>query len=349
MEKVLEVRAYLMKIYAKYSRYLNGAFRFVLALLTFSYIARHSGFVDLASNPAVIIGLSSICIFLPTSMTAVLAALMILVQLCGLAPGVAIVVGVAMLIMFVFYFRFAQGKGTVLLLTPIAFACNVPVLIPIVFGMIGGPASVIPIALGTIIYYMLTYVKSYATLIETVAESGIVSQMSSFAQQLFSNKEMWMTIIAFTVCLLIVYNIRRLSIDYAWEIAAITGALTNLLMMTFGYVIMDVPLEIELIPGSIIAVFLAIIVKVFVFSVNYTRSEYLQFEDDEYYYYVKAVPKLSVAVREKTVKKINSHQTIPEAETEDDVELEEDVIQEIKPVDLEESEIQRIIEEELKK
>lgn len=352
MEKVLEVRAYLMKFYAKYSKYLDGAFRFILALLTFSFISSHIGFLDMISNPAVTIGLSAICVFLPTSMTSVLAAIMVLAHFSTLAPGVAIVAGLVMLIMFIFYFRYASGKGTVLLLTPIAFSFNVPVLIPIVFGMIGGPVYAIPIAFGTIIYYMITYVKSYATLIETVAESGAMSQMSSFAQQLFSNKEMWLIIIAFTVCLLIVYNIRRLSIDYAWEIAAITGALGNLLMMTFGYVVMDVALDLELIPSSIIAVAIAIVIKVFLFSVSYARSEYLQFEDDEYYYYVKAVPKVSVAVREKTVKKINAHQNSADKETEskkNDAAQLEILVGKIEPVDIEESEIQKIIEEELKK
>lgn len=38
----------------------------------------------------------------------------------------------------------------------------------------------------------------------------------------------------------------------------------------------------------------------------FSRSEKVQFEDDEYYYYVKAVPKMAVAVSEKTVKKINT-------------------------------------------
>ena len=34
--------------------------------------------------------------------------------------------------------------------------------------------------------------------------------------------------------------------------------------------------------------------------------EYVQFEDDEYYYYVKAIPKNSVTKSKKTVKKITS-------------------------------------------
>ena len=44
------------------------------------------------------------------------------------------------------------------------------------------------------------------------------------------------------------------------------------------------------------------------FSVDYARCENLQYEDDEYYYYVKAVPKLSVATPEKTVKRISERQ-----------------------------------------
>ena len=41
------------------------------------------------------------------------------------------------------------------------------------------------------------------------------------------------------------------------------------------------------------------------FAVDYTRTEYLQYEDDDYYYYVKAVPKALVATSERSIKKIN--------------------------------------------
>ena len=63
-----------------------------------------------------------------------------------------------------------------------------------------------------------------------------------------------------------------------------------------------------MIVGSIVAVIVAFIVKFFVFAVDYTRTERLQYEDDEYYYYVKAVPKASVTIPEKTVKRINERQ-----------------------------------------
>ena len=48
--------------------------------------------------------------------------------------------------------------------------------------------------------------------------------------------------------------------------------------------------------------------KCIFFSVDYSRTENVQFEDDEYYYYVKAVPKVGVQMPEKQVKHITEHQ-----------------------------------------
>jgi len=346
MEKILELRAYMKKIYAGYSRYIDIALKFVLALLTFSFVNNHVGYLEALSNPAMTVGLSVICTFLPQSMTAVLAAMIILIQFLTLAPGVAVVAALLMLMMFALYFRFTSGKAVILLLTPISFTFHMPVLIPIIFGLIGGPACAIPITFGVIVYHLVTYAKSYATVIETVAETGVMEQITAFTEQFFANKEMWMLIISFTICILFVYNIRCLEIDYAREIAVVAGVLVNLIMMTFGYVMMDINVQYgELIIGSIIAVFVAILLKTFAMSVDYSRSERLQFEDDEYYYYVKAVPKVSMAVPEKTVKTINVRQQTEIIDVDSVNQSLEKV--EKKETAIEESEIQKIIEQEL--
>ena len=61
--------------------------------------------------------------------------------------------------------------------------------------------------------------------------------------------------------------------------------------------------------GSIVAVGVGKVIEFFKFFVDYRRTEKVQFEDDEYYYYVKAVPKITVATPAKTVKRINSTTT----------------------------------------
>ena len=40
-------------------------------------------------------------------------------------------------------------------------------------------------------------------------------------------------------------------------------------------------------------------------AVDYSATEYTQFEDDDYYYYVKAIPKIKVTATDVKVKHIN--------------------------------------------
>ena len=49
--------------------------------------------------------------------------------------------------------------------------------------------------------------------------------------------------------------------------------------------------------------------QILFFSVDYSRTEYVQYEDDEYYYYVKAVPKINIVNAEVKVKQINARKT----------------------------------------
>ena len=65
---------------------------------------------------------------------------------------------------------------------------------------------------------------------------------------------------------------------------------------------------VTLIIYTVISVVIGLLLEFFVFGGDYTRTERLEYEDDEYYYYVKAIPKVAVTTPEKTVKKINERQ-----------------------------------------
>lgn len=350
MSKVFEFKGYLMKYYSKYSKYVDKALQFILAIMTFTYISQNIGFSEIASNPIMTVILSVICMLLPLPLTVVLATLAVLIQILTVSPGMAIVTLAVFVILYALYFRYAQGNTLLLLLVPIAFMLQIPIVVPIVFGLIGGPICILPISAGTIIHYMIEYVQSNATLLQSAGETQLGQQILTYAQQFLMNPEMWCTVIAFAVTLLLVYGVRRMSVDHSWEIAIIAGVLGNINVMAYGYIIMDIQISyISLIVGSVAAVIISLIVKLFVFSVDYTRTEYLQFEDDEYYYHVKAVPKVSVAIPEKTVKLIHERQKTGMIDTEQVKNLEQaDADEAIAKQREEDSEIQRIIDEELK-
>ena len=123
-----------------------------------------------------------------------------------------------------------------------------------------------------------------------------------------SNKGMILTIVAFTATIIIVYLIRRLSVDYAWTIAIIAGVM----ILLVGDLIFDTNVSIlGLIIGTVVSGLLAKVIEFFAFHVDYSRTEKVQFEDDEYYYYVKAVPKITVSAPSRTVKKINTARRRP--------------------------------------
>ena len=151
---------------------------------------------------------------------------------------------------------------------------------------------------------MIECVRTSATAITSA--DGITRQISLFVKTVFQDKTLWITVIAFIISIFVVYTVRRLSVDHAWKIAAASGAVVNIVVIVIGDIVFDIHTSYNmLIVGNIAAVVIGFIMEFFLFSVDYSRTERLQFEDDEYYYYVKAIPKISVTAPEKTVKHIN--------------------------------------------
>jgi hypothetical protein len=117
-------------------------------------------------------------------------------------------------------------------------------------------------------------------------------------------------VIAFTVAIIITYIIKRLSVDNAWTYAIAVGTVSEFIILIVGSLALNAKINIVfMIIGIIIGAVAAYICKVVFFSVDYKRTEFVQYEDDEYYYYVKAVPKISLVNENVKVKQINARKT----------------------------------------
>lgn len=67
-----------------------------------------------------------------------------------------------------------------------------------------------------------------------------------------------------------------------------------------------IPAGTQLLIGALPFLAVALLYHFFVFTVDYTRTEYVQYEDDDYVYYVKAVPKVAVTRTDVKVQRINN-------------------------------------------
>ncbi len=318
MESIFVLKEKLQELYAKNSRIIDKAVQFAIAFLTFYLINDNVGFMKAASSPIVAMALAVICAFFPAIITVVVATALILAHMFAVSLSVFAVTAIVFLIMYIFYFRLTPKMALIVLLTPIAFVLKIPYVIPVAYGLVSTPIALVAVSFGTIVHYMMQYIKKAAPGLEGKGNKGFMTDISTYLQQVFQNKEMWIVIAAFIICLMLVYTIRRQSADHAWKLAIIVGAITDIVVIVAGDIAMGVSVSYgTLIGGNIAAVVVGLVLELIFFSVDYTRSENLQFEDDEYYYYVKAVPKLSVATPEKTVKRINEHRETEIIDTDD--------------------------------
>lgn len=309
MDSLFVVRERLQEVYSKNSRVVDKAIQFVLAIVTFYLINHNVGFMKIAASPVVMLAMAVICTFFPPIITVVAATALILAHMYAVSLGALIVTALVFLVMYIFYLRLTPKRAMIILLTPLAFVLKVPFVMPIACALVLGPVSVVAVSCGTIVYYMMEYVKKAAPGMKGEDAKGLMGQISAYVKQVFQNKELWIVLVAFIICALVVYTLRRLSVNHAWKVAIGAGALVNIIVITIGDIAMGVHTSYgSLILGSAAAVVVGLVLEFFFFSVDYSRSENLQYEDDEYYYYVKAVPKLSVATPEKTVKRINERQ-----------------------------------------
>lgn len=305
MTTLLVAKQYMKLFYSKYEIYITPFLKFLLALISLLLINSSMGYMAGIDRLPIVLIVALMCSFMPTNFIVVMAALFTLLHLYAFSLECTIVIGAAFILMFLLYFRFSPKDTVVVVLTPVCFLLKIPYVIPLAMGLVGTPASVVSVACGVISYYMIRYVNVNATALGKAADEETAAKFKLIIDGVLNNKEMVVTIAAFATALILVYAIRRLSIDYAWTIAMVAGALVNIMVILVGDLMFDTNVSLGgAIIGTLVSFLLTMVLQFFVFHVDYSRTEKVQFEDDEYYYYVKAVPKVTVARPEKQVKQI---------------------------------------------
>jgi hypothetical protein len=307
MATLLEVREVIKRFYEKNDIYVKMAAKFILAFVSFLMISSKIGFMQQLRGPLVAVALAAVCCLIPLNGMVVISGILIIAHAFALSLEVCLVTAAFLVIVYLLYFRISSKLGILMVIAPMCFMLGIPYVIPLLGGLLYGVAAAVPAACGTVVYYLLKYMSQNSTSLGTGEAEGGAMKVVSLIESLTSNKEMYLCILAMVLTVLIVYFIRRLSVDHSWEWAIGIGSMVNIVVHLTGALLPQVTVKIVgLLLGSIISAIIAFIVKFFVFSVDYTRTERVQFEDDEYYYYVKAVPKNVIAAPKKTVKKIVS-------------------------------------------
>ena len=308
MTKLFEWKSRILRFLSEYETYLNFILKFVVALSLFAIINTRIGFIEEISSIPVTLVLAIVCMMIPIGMTLFVAAVLILAQLYVLSLEVALIALIVFVIVFLIYFRFSPHDVMLFVLSPILWALGVPYVLPIGTGLLRKGHSVASLLGGTIIYYFLDGIYRNINVFQatTAGEELTETKLSVTTGQILENTELYLVVAVFTVSTLVVYTIRKMAIKHAWKIAIVVGVLIQVSGLLVGYILLnDSSKMIPMLLGNILAVIIGFVIEFFFMDLDYSRTERVQFEDDEYYYFVKAVPKKVVTTTEKMVTEFN--------------------------------------------
>ena len=214
---------------------------------------------------------------------------------------------VVFLLLYLLFLRFTAKEALVVVLTPVLCMLKLPYVMPVAMGLIGTPASCVSVGCGVVVYYLLQTVITNAPTINSMGAEEATAKLRLLIDGMLGNKAMLVMIAAFAITVIVVYLIRRMSVDHSWTIAMVAGVMIEVMILLVGDLMYDTNLSIvSALLGAVVTLIACKIIEFFRFCLDYSRTEKVQFEDDEYYYYVKAVPKMTVAAPTNTVKKINT-------------------------------------------
>ncbi|WP_291236565.1 hypothetical protein [Frisingicoccus sp.] len=304
MTNLLVLKEKIIGFYKNFEYPVKAVGKLILAFLAFQYVNSELGYLESLAGIVPTVVLSVICAFVPVSVFVLIFAAVILLHLFKLSMILSAIALVVFLLFYFIYLKFAPSQGILIILYPVLARYNLHYMIPMIGAMAFNPFAAVPIAFGVIAVKVLEYIKEAAGRGDPGTDvQEIMASYQYIFDKLFADKEMIAYILIFTLVILLVYGISRLSIDYSWYIAIGVGTLINVIGLSMQASNIQGMSIAMVIAGSVIGGLIAALAQFMGCTLDYAQKEYLQFEDDDYYYYVKAVPKIHVTKEERKVKR----------------------------------------------
>ena len=327
MEQLLFAREVAVRFFKRFEMIFMPLLKFILGFFVFSQIMSigyvHSAvepFTDILTPPLLNMMLAFVFTVMPMNMNWLIIIFAVTAQFSENIE-LATAVFLFLLFIFLFYARMAPKESVLIIITVIAFHFNVPYIIPLIIGLYFPISAAIPVTIGVFVNAQIPVVFGLMPHVGALGDFDdmdfvdIVTELPAAFSEVYSTliasitgTQAWIaTAVIFIMVIILVYFVSRQSIDFAKEIAIVSGCV----MLIFGFVVTtifigDAPSIGIVILGTIISGVLAYIVRFFDSVLDYHRAESVQFEDDVNYYHVKIIPKVTVTKQQRSVKRIRS-------------------------------------------
>lgn len=315
--KLLEIRTMILTLYQKARFVINPLVKFIVSLMVYSSINGSIGYDTRFTSGAIVMLLSVISAVLPGGVMVFFAMMLTLLHIFSVSKFLAAILLLAFLILYGMLLRFTPKYIIAVVLLPLLAKYNLHYAVPLVLGCITTPLAILPTVSGVFVYYMMEIIKAASQRQVQMKLEDILQLYIDIADAVMADKKMYIMMLVFALVVAVVYVIRKFSFDYSFVISIGAGVLVNIL----GFLISDLRFNVTVKVGtllimSIVCGFIAYIVEFMKRILDYTGVERVQFEDDDYYYFVKAVPKIEIGIPRRNFRNISRDDTAEESSEE---------------------------------
>ncbi|MCR4694920.1 MAG: hypothetical protein K5773_06330 [Pseudobutyrivibrio sp.] len=273
----------------------------LVALVGLLAISHNFGYNKTISPLPITLLVSLACAFFPMDGVALVLSAFLLIDLGSLSTEAAIVAFALLLVGYMICAYFRSKNTYNMVAVPICYSFNAPYVMAMANALMGSLNEICSVIMGTITAYYLHIIKNNAAAI--LDETSDVSVVALIKEQIIGGKMFYFFMAAMIAMFLIVYFVRTASIHMSWLVADVVGVLAEFIIMLSGFIITSQRGEIPgLILGNVLVLLVGFVLNYFIMDLDYSRIEKVQFEDDDYYYYVTAVPKIRIVKEDKEVK-----------------------------------------------
>lgn len=310
MIQLLLIRDSVKNVITKYNAAITPIFRFLAAIITFALINVNLGYNEKLTGISVIVFLSAISAFFPIGVTVFLAGLLMILHIYSASMFLSFIFIIIIAIMYFMLMRLAPGYSALVIAVPVLSFFHLDALTPIALGLTGSPIAIFAIIPGILISTLFNIIKEAVKMSSGSVQIEDNLQTYVFViKSIIENKLMILMMVAAIVVFMATYICRRLAVSNSYILGIIAGMIANLMIIVVGGLIFEIKISVLwLFIGTILSGGLALVVQFFNYLLDYSSVEHLQFDDDDYFYYVTAVPKLSVTSPDLNILKINGNE-----------------------------------------
>lgn len=306
MPKFIQFRDLVRSFISRHEYLVRRIWNAIIMLISMSAILR-SFPVDGLFGSTMLNGLIILLsIFLPFSGCMLVLTVVLLLHISVISIPAAVIIAMTMGLGGLILSHYQSKASYELILLPVFRQIGLPFMTPVVNGLLGQLNDVAGIVVGGLVSFMIRTVSdNQALLADKQSNSNL---LNLFMSQVFQNMEFYFYLVSVIAVFLIAYLIRTAHIRFSWVIAVIASLLAEFVIMFAGCLFTGNRDDIGgLLLGNLLSLAIGLVMTYFFMDLNYRRIEKVQYEDDDYYYYVTAVPKVHMPKEKKTVKKITNN------------------------------------------